>query len=254
MILYHRVFGDGETPLIILHGLFGSSDNWQTLAKRFAEKGRIILVDQRNHGRSFHNKEMDYDLMADDLVHLMDDMGLEKADVLGHSMGGKTVMRFAMKYPERCNQLLVADMGPGPNRSRHEEIFAGLHAVDLDELTSRSQVDDVLKTYITDVGVRMFLMKNLYWIEKGRLAWRMNLTAITDQFQKILEGIGEEQASVNGAFIRGGASDYVTDSEWPHIADQFPNCRLFTMEGAGHWLHAEKPMEFYDIVNAIIWG
>lgn len=254
MRLFHRDLGEGKIPLVILHGLFGSSDNWQTLAKRFAEKGRVILVDQRNHGRSFHHHEMNYSIMAEDLIALMDELGIDKANLLGHSMGGKTVMRCAIEYPERCNQLLVADMGPGPNQSRHDEIFAGLHAIDLDKLSSRSQVEEVLKARVENQGVRLFLMKNLYWIEKGRLAWRMNLSSITTHFHEILEGLGDEQSMVPGAFIRGGTSDYVTDSEWPEIAQQFPNCSLFTIEGAGHWVHAEKPQEFYDIVNKVIWG
>lgn len=249
MTLHHRIMGEGGTPLLILHGLFGSSDNWQTLGRLFAEDRQVILVDQRNHGRSFHRPEMDYSIMAEDLRLLLNELGIKRAHILGHSMGGKTVMRFAMKHPSYCESILIADIGPGENESHHDAILRGLQAPNLEKLSSRKEVESALSESVKDKGVLMFLMKNLYWIEKGKLAWRMNLPVIVEHFQEILASIGSDTVMVPGLFIRGTASDYVRDEDWQYIERQFPMCDLASIEGAGHWLHAEQPEQFYDIVQ-----
>jgi esterase len=248
MTLHHRIFGEGD-PLIILHGLFGSSDNWNTLARRFAEHRQVILVDQRNHGRSFHAEEMDYSMMAIDLVALMDELGLEKADLLGHSMGGKTVLAMAMEYPDYISRLIVADIGPKQYESHHDSIFAAFHSVPLGELKSRTEAIGFMREFVQEEGVLQFLAKNLYWIEKGKLAWRMNLPVIEENIDKILASIGENEYEGETLFIRGGKSGYIQDEDLFDLHLQFPNCRVETMDEAGHWLHAEDPETFYSIVT-----
>lgn len=209
----------------------------------------MILVDQRNHGRSFHDDEMNYDVMADDLIRLMDYLEIEKSDLLGHSMGGKTVMRAALRFPERVKKLLVADIGPWDYPSHHEKILAALGAVNLLGVDGRSEAQEILREHIEQEGVVQFLAKNLYWKEKGQLAWRMNLSVITDNMENILASIGEESYDGNTLFIRGGRSDYIQDETLMALHMQFINSRVETMEEAGHWLHAENPDKFFGIVQ-----
>lgn len=251
MILHHKILGEGD-PLLILHGLFGSSDNWNTLARRFAEHRQVILIDQRNHGRSFHDKEMNYELMAKDIVILMDELGLEKADLLGHSMGGKTIMAMAMVHPEYISKLVVADIGPRDYESHHEQILAALHAVPMDEVQSRGEAIEIMRKYVRTEGILQFLAKNLYWIEKGQLAWRMNLQVIVENMNNILAGIGTESFDKETLFIRGGASNYILDEDLMAIHIQFPESRVETIADVGHWLHAEDPGTFYSIVTEFL--
>lgn len=251
MTLYHKVTGEGE-PLFILHGLFGSSDNWNSLARRFAEHRQVILVDQRNHGRSFHTDEMNYEMMALDLIRLIDDLGFEKADLLGHSMGGKTVMSVAMDHPDFVSKLIVADIGPREYESHHEQVLAALLAVPINDIKSRAEAIEIMQEHVQIEGVLQFLAKNLYWIEKGRLAWRMNLPIIVDNMDNILASVGTESCDKETLFIRGGASDYIPDEDLMAIHMQFPESRIETIEDAGHWLHAEDPESFFSIVTEFL--
>ena len=251
MTLHHTIIGEGQ-PLFILHGLFGSSDNWNSLARRFAEHRQVILVDQRNHGRSFHADEMNYELMAYDLAHLMDELGFEKADLLGHSMGGKTVMSLALNHPEYISKLIVVDIGPRDYESHHEQVLAALNAVPIIDIKSRAEALEIMREHLQIEGVLQFLAKNLYWIKKGQLAWRMNLAAIVDNMDSILANVGTESCDKETLFIRGGVSDYIPDGDLMAIHMQFTESRIETIEGVGHWLHAEAPDSFYTIVTDFI--
>lgn len=243
--------GSGQ-PLVILHGLFGTSDNWQTLAKAFAEKNTVYLVDQRNHGHSPHSDEMDYFAMADDLKELFDENKLENVVLMGHSMGGKTSMFFAQQYPRLLDKLIVADMGAKKYPPHHQLIFEALLDVDLEKVKTRREVEDIIKSHIQDNGVIQFLLKNLYWTDKEKLAWRMNLPVLHRDIEQILEAIPPKTCDVNTLFIRGEKSNYILESDWDDIQSQFPNSKLETIMGAGHWVHAEAPKEFYKIVSEFI--
>ena len=177
MKLNFKKIGEGK-PLLILHGLFGSSDNWGTLGKKFAENNTVYLVDLRNHGRSPHSDKMSYDLMADDLLELIMDEKINSPIILGQSMGGKAALMFAEKHPNYLDKLIVADIGLKSYPMHHEEILKGLNSVNLQEVSSRSEAQQSLEIYIANLGIQQFLLKNLYWIEKGKLAWRMNLKEI----------------------------------------------------------------------------
>ena len=247
MKLQHRIIGEGK-PLVILHGLFGSSDNWQTHAKRFSEYFQVILVDQRNHGHTEWSDEFDYDLLAEDLHELLSDLGLEKVNLLGHSMGGKTVMRYAQLYPNTIEKLIVVDMGVKSYPPHHQEILKGINAVNASAMDSRSAAEEILLPFVPENGTRQFLMKNLYWIEKGKLAWLMNVRVLQKEMENNLKAIPEEEVLVQTFFIKGSLSNYILDKDIPDIENQFPDSSFVTIENAGHWVHAEKPEEFMNAV------
>lgn len=247
MKLQHRIIGEGH-PLIILHGLFGNSDNWQTHAKKLSEYFQVILVDQRNHGHSDWSDDFSYDLLADDLAELISDLGLKKVHLLGHSMGGKTVMRFAQKHQDLIDKMIVVDIGTKQYPMHHQEILQGIHAVSASAMDSRAEAEALLLPFIPAVGTRQFLMKNLYWIEKGKLAWRMNVAVLEQQMPAILAALPEEENFTPTLFIRGALSNYILDEDIPELENAFPDSTLITIENAGHWVHAEAPEAFLNAV------
>ena len=247
MKLHYRELGEGQ-PLVILHGLFGNSDNWQTHAKKLSEYFRVILVDQRNHGHSDWSNEFSYDLMAKDLNELFIDLNLKKAIVLGHSMGGKTAIRFTQLYPSKIEKLIVVDIGVKEYPMHHEEILKGLHSIDLEKVTTRSEAEEILSKYIPSNGVRQFLLKNLYWIEKGKLAWRMNIPVLEKKMPEILTILPNNEIFNSTLFIRGMLSNYILDEDIPQLEDQFTDFQIVSIENAGHWVHAEAPLEFIEKV------
>lgn len=247
MKLHHRVVGEGK-PLVILHGLFGSSDNWQTHAKRFSEYFQVILVDQRNHGHSEWSNDFSYELMAEDLLELFDDLGIQKAYLLGHSMGGKTVMQFTEKHPERVEKLIVADIGFKQYPLHHQQIIAGMDAVSASERNSRSAAEQLLSEYVPEPGTRQFIMKNLYWVDKTQLGWRFNLEVLKQEMPSILGEIQLSENWVPTLFIRGEKSNYIVDEDLDDIEEKYPDMQLVTIPNAGHWVHAEAPDLFMNTV------
>lgn len=247
MKLHYRTIGEGK-PLFILHGLFGSSDNWQTLGKKFGEYFKVYFVDQRNHGRSPHSDEFNYDLMVSDFAKLVDDLGEEEVNVLGHSMGGKTAIGYAAQHSDRLNKMIVADISHKGYPMHHDTILEGLNALHLPAIKSRGEADKELAKHIQDWGTRQFLLKNLYWKQKGELAWRMNLDSLNKNIHGILTEIPFETIDTDTLFIRGAKSNYILESDYPEIGNKFPFSEIHTLEDAGHWVHAESPDEFYDAV------
>lgn len=252
MQLNFKRFGEGPS-LIILHGLFGSLDNWQTLARKYAEDFSVYIVDQRNHGKSPHSDEMfDYNVMADDLADFMDTHRILSASFIGHSMGGKTVMQFAVERPDRVDKLVVADMSPRPNEGGHEEILETLQAFPFDRIDARKEAEEWLEPRIKEYGVRQFLLKNLDRDKEG-FRWKFNLEVIVRDYAHILAGVQSPwPVSVPALFIRGGKSDYIRNEDEVEISEMFPEAEFATIEGAGHWLHAEKPMEFLEATREFL--
>ncbi|MFY0650636.1 MAG: alpha/beta fold hydrolase [Cyclobacteriaceae bacterium] len=251
-MLNHRIIGEGQ-PLVILHGLFGSLDNWLTLSKRFAENYQVVLVDQRNHGKSFHADDFNYSEMSDDLQNLIDHLALERPILLGHSMGGKTVMQYAAFHPESVDKLIVADIGPKPYPVHHELIIEGLKSVDFSMMQKREEIDMALEKHIPDFGTRSFLMKNVKRTSEGGFDWKMNLIAIS----KNIEEVGKPldyflPIETPTMFIRGGASNYIKDDDFDDISEIFPEVIFETVAGSGHWLHADNPEAFYQKVATFL--
>ena len=245
MKLFQRELGEGD-PLMILHGLFGFSDNWQTHAKKLAEYYRVILVDLRNHGRSDWSEEFSYEIMADDVLELCDDLGLEDLILVGHSMGGKVAMQVARKREELLEKLVIVDMGIKGYPMHHDHIIAGMKSVTLETISARREAEKQLEPYIDSEGIRQFLLKNMYWKEKGQLAWRMNLTVLEREMPNILSGFEADEIFTPTLFIRGEMSNYILDEDIPSLESQFPDMELITVENAGHWVHAEAPNEFLE--------
>lgn len=249
MELYSRIEGEGR-PFLIIHGFLGTSDNWKTLAGQFAQSGlQVHALDMRNHGKSPHSEDFNYEIMVQDVYEYCKKYGLENIFLMGHSMGGKIAMLFAATYPEKVEKLVVADIGPKYYPPHHQKILAGLNALDFSLKPGRSEAEEVLSQYIKDLGTRQFLLKNLYWQEPGQLAFRFNL----DVFNRKIEEIGtalpfDRKFDKPTLFLRGDKSDYILDADFETIRHHFPNSEIKTISNAGHWLHAENPFDFFKAV------
>ncbi len=250
-LLHSNILGEAKRDLLILHGFLGMSDNWKTHAKNWADMGfRVHLIDQRNHGRSFWSTSFSYDLMAEDLLRYCEAHQLQKFTLLGHSMGGKTAMHFACKYPQFIKNLIVADIAPKTYAPHHQKILQGLSALDFNQIKSRAAADAVLSTYVKEPEVRMFLLKNLYWVEPGKLGLRINIEVLRGASEAIGQNLSDTARSqVPSLFVKGELSEYILASDTPVIKHYFPNADQVTIAGAGHWLHAEKPKIFFDTVS-----
>ena len=246
-MLYSRIEGQGK-PLLIIHGFLGMSDNWKTFESLYAAEGfQTHILDLRNHGKSFHSDDFTYDIMAQDVLEYCQENNLEKVSIIGHSMGGKVAMLFATSCQERVDKLIVADIGPKYYAPHHQEILAGLNAVDFSQKPDRAQVEETLYPYIPDFGTRQFLMKSLYWKEPGQLAYRFNLPVFNAKIEVIGTALPASAYIENPTlFIRGGNSNYILDSDLLEIKKHFPNFELATIPNVGHWLHAENPKTFFE--------
>ena len=246
--LFYRTLGEGK-PIVILHGLFGSSDNWQTVAKKIGNHYKVYLVDQRNHGKSFHSDEFSYELMIEDLRNLIVKEGLDDFILLGHSMGGKASMGYAQNYPEGLSKLIVADIAPVKYQVHHDVILEALNEAYNTNLTSRKQAEEIISKHIDNFSIKQFLLKNLHWVEKGKLGWKINIPVLSNQIVPISEwGSQIEGIDVPTLFVRGGKSEYITDDMYEMIESKFSDVRIETIEDSGHWVHAEQPDEFYNHV------
>ena len=251
MKLHYKKLGEGS-PLIIVHGLFGSADNWGTIGKKFAENNTVFLVDLRNHGRSPHNPTMNYEVMAKDILELIQDENIIDPVLLGHSMGGKAALFFAENHPNILKKLIVADIGIKSYPMHHDQIIKGLKNIDLSVIQKRSEALESLHEYVKEVGIQQFLLKNLYWVEKGVLGWRMNLDVIIDNIHEILKEISIQSNTTETLFLRGEISNYIEKEDYTKIEKALPNSTIKTISDSGHWLHAENPLDFYKaVVNFI---
>jgi len=247
---FHRS-GRG-TPLVILHGLFGTLENWGAQIRQLSEHFDVIAVDLRNHGRSPHDERMDYTAMAADVIELMNRLEVDRACLMGHSMGGKAAMQLAMSHPERVERLIVVDIAPVEYPPHHNDVFNGLNSIDLASLASRKDADNTLSQYVDAEATRAFLLKNLYRDEHKKFAWRMNLPVLEQQYGQIA---AEPKGSpYNGPvlFIKGGESDYILREHQQAIVSRFPEASFKVIAGAGHLPHVEKPALFTRLVEKFL--
>ncbi|MBK7214469.1 MAG: alpha/beta fold hydrolase [Bacteroidales bacterium] len=254
MNLFYRHFGEG-TPVIIQHGLFGQSDNWVTVGRRIADQFSVYIPDLRNHGQSPHASVHTYQAMSDDLLDFMDDLSIDKAIIIGHSMGGKAAMNFTLEHPRMVEKLVVVDICPKryPERNIHTQVITQMLSLDLEKAGTRTEIEKMLEQKIPDARIRMFILKNLYYRLPGQLAWRLNLDAINNSLDQLFDGISVE-GSYEGPtlFIRGGKSDYILDEDFPLIHQYFPNALIKTIPGASHWVHADAPEELCLLLSGFL--
>ena len=251
MKLNFKKLGTGK-PLLILHGLFGSADNWFSISKELKDNFTLYLIDQRNHGDSPQSDEWNYEVMVEDLKELMDDEGLKKAFLMGHSMGGKTAMNFALKYPEKVDKLIVADIAPRYYAVHHQRILEGLNALDLESTGSRKEADDQLAAYVTNQGERQFLLKSLGRGTDG-FEWKINLPVITENINNVGQALPDgESYSGPTLFLAGSNSSYIQQSDLNDIDLFFPNNEVEFIADASHWLHAEQPEAVIEEVRKFL--
>ncbi|CAO3430112.1 alpha/beta fold hydrolase [Azospirillum doebereinerae] len=244
---------NGGTPLLVLHGLFGSARNWQTLARRFAESRRVYALDLRNHGGAPWADSMTYEAMADDVLRFLDDRGFARAAVIGHSMGGKVAMTLALKHPDRVERLVVVDIAPTAYTHTHAPFVAAMKAADLEGRTRRPEIESQLVEAVPEAPLRSFLMQNLV-LEEGKFAWRINLDAIGGAMADLIgyPDLGDARYDGPTLFIGGTKSDYILPEHHDLIRRRFPKAEISMIEGAGHWLHAERPEEFAGLIERFV--
>jgi esterase len=254
MKLFVRRFGQGF-PVIILHGLFGLSDNWVSLGRRLAADFDVILPDLRNHGQSPHSAVFDYPSMADDVSELLNELQLTECFMVGHSLGGKVAMQYGFTFPERLRKLVIVDIGlrKYTEHRQQKELIDAMLSVDFTGLTSRTEIEKNLREHVSSEKLRQFLLKNAYWRDRDHLAWRINLEAINKNLPRIFESILPEKVFTRPAlFIRGGLSGYLPDSEIDEIHKWFSDSRIETIENATHWVHADEPEKFFATLSAFL--
>ncbi|MGB2173537.1 MAG: alpha/beta fold hydrolase [Flavobacteriaceae bacterium] len=253
MVLHSNIIGEGK-PFIILHGFLGMGDNWKTLAKQFSNLGfQVHLVDQRNHGRSFHDSEFNYEVLAADLKQYCSHHTINNMVLLGHSMGGKTAMLFAALYPELISKLIVADISPRFYPVHHDAIMEGLCSLNFEEISSRKEAEIQLSNYVSDAGTRQFLLKNIYRISPSVLGLRINLKVLKTNVSEVGEALPSNlNFQKDTLFLRGDKSEYISTQDEALIKHQFPTAVVKTISNAGHWLHAENPVEFFNSVCTFI--
>jgi esterase len=248
MNLHFKTCGRGE-PLLILHGLFGSLDNWHSASVQFSEHFQVFALDQRNHGRSPHSQEMSYELMAEDLTEFMQTHGLGQAHLLGHSMGGKTAMEFALLHPEHVRKLVVVDIAPRAYEQHHQAILTALLKLELEQLQTRKQAEDALAADIPDLALRQFLLKNLVRDPDAGFRWRFGLNEINSNYPHLGEEITAKTPFDGPAlFVRGESSDFVEDKDLPLIKRLFRQSLMQSVPAAGHLPHVENPAVFLPLV------
>jgi esterase len=254
MRLHYREQGEGP-PLVILHGLFGSFENWAYISQQLSDEFRVISVDQRNHGQSPHDPEMNFPALGKDLGDFLDQLQLERANVLGHSLGGKAAMEFALTRPGRAERLIVVDMAPRGYPRKHDRIFEALRSLRLESFHTRGEIEEALEPAIPELAVRRFLLKGLAQRTPGEFSWKFNLPVLHESYDQLTAPLDRGRScDCPALFIRGADSDYIRAGDEALIRELFPRAEMTTIEGAGHWVHAEQPQVFIDRVKNFLRG
>ncbi len=254
--LNYKKYGQSNTKLIILHGFLGSLDNWHTLATEWAKNDiEVYTIDQRNHGKSPHTEHHTIDLMVEDVKDFMEQQGITKTNMMGHSMGGKVAMQFALTYPELLDKLIVVDIAPRSYNHGHDDIFNAIHHVSLETTQTRKEVEEAMMPYLGDFGTRQFIMKGLERSDDGKYHWKFNVETLDRDYENVLEQtFSDKQFLGDVLFLKGSLSLYIQEKDFAEIKKLFPNSRIQTIENAGHWLHADKPQQFFDAVKIFLFS
>lgn len=247
----YKSYGIGE-PVFIIHGLFGMLDNWQTVAKALSEEYHVITLDLRNHGRSFHDEEMNFDAMCADIIYLMEHLQISRAHFIGHSLGGKVAMHMASDFPQTVDKLIVVDVAPYEYPPYHTQVFDALLAVPLDKMESRQEVEQILRRHLHQEGEIQFLMKGLTRDESGKFTWKFNLPVLYNNYLPLIQHISNHPFDGPTLFIKGEHSSYITVDKSTLIPDLFPHFEIDVVPNAGHWVHADNPAAFIELIKAFL--
>lgn len=252
MYLNHKIYGNGN-PLIILHGFLGSLDNWHTLATKFGETQKVYTIDQRNHGKSPHTSVHSIPLMVEDLKLFMATHQIKKASIVGHSMGGKVAMQFALLYPDMIDKLIVVDIAPKKYKRGHDDVLNAIEGIPLQQISSRKEAETAMEPLMPDYGTRQFLLKNLERTEDGSYQWKMNVPVLKTYYEEIIQEVTSDHPIQNQTLvIKGANSRYIKDEDYHDFKRLFPNFSIVTIPNAGHWVHAEQPILFYEVVSKFL--
>ncbi len=248
--LNYKDYGSGD-PVIILHGFLGMLDNWHSFAKKLSESYRVITIDQRNHGKSFHSDDFDYNIMSEDLYRLIEELDLNNVKLIGHSMGGKTVMQFLSKYRPQVAKAVLVDIAPKQYNGGHEAILEALSSMDLSAINKRSDAQNILMEKLGNLGVVHFLLKNLTRNPDQSFGWKANIKVLHKKYHEVSSEIKFDMpCDVPSLFVKGSKSNYITDDDRSDIETAFSHSKIIEIEGAGHWVHAEKPVELLEVVGS----
>lgn len=259
MKLFYRKYGEaGAQPLIILHGLFGASDNWVSYSRRIADEGfEVYAVDQRNHGQSPKSSVFNYLALTDDLYDFIEEHGIENPVLMGHSLGGKVAMRFTLENPELVKRLVVVDISlkAYPPRYQHLKIINAIRAVDPTQIKSRHEAEEKFANLIPETRVRQFVLKNLHRISQNGFEWRLNIEGIASNLDEMFDGIDVDEIFTKPTlFVKGGNSDYILLEDFPHIRKNFPRAEIITIDGTSHWVQVEAPERFFQLTSGFMSG
>ncbi len=253
MKLFYKQYGEGKTPLFILHGIFGMLDNWHNIARQLSEHYTVYTIDARNHGQSPHSDEMGYDVMTEDVIELANDLQIDSFILMGHSMGGKTAMWLANHYPHRVSKLIVVDIAPKTYKPGHHQYFKAFEEINWSVMTNRKEIDEALSAYEDNVGVRLFLAKNIDRLETGGFMVKCNVPALKQAYEEIIGPLTFSKTYTGEVlFILGAKSNYLKEEDKPYINTWFPLSQYVYIEGAGHWVHADNPKDFYEALMAFL--
>lgn len=251
-MIFHKRVGEGR-PVIILHGLFGTGDNWRTFAGMLKDQYEVILLDLRNHGRSFWSDDFNYEIAAQDVVDLMDELEIQHADIIGHSMGGKVAMTLAQNHPDRVDKLVVVDIARKKYPRGHDLIFDAIFSIEPAQLNDRKEAEDKLALKIGEQGVRQFLLKSLARDKEGGFRWKTNFKALFKSYEEILSEVEVREIKAKTLFIRGSRSSYIREEEVSRLKDYMPEAEVSVVSiDAGHWVHAERPKELFGHVSSFL--
>ncbi len=253
MKLFYKQYGEGKTPLFILHGIFGMLDNWHNIARQLSEHYTVYTIDARNHGQSAHSDEMGYEVMTEDVIELANDLGIDQFILMGHSMGGKTAMWVAHQYPHRVSKLIVVDIAPKAYKPGHHQYFKAFEEIDWSILNNRKEIDEALSAYENNAGVRLFLAKNIERVETGGFMVKCHVPALKSAYEEIIGPLHFEHSYTGEVlFILGADSHYLKEEDKVYINKHFPLSEYIYIPNAGHWVHADNPKAFYESLMAFL--